>query len=78
VEKYEINESIGESIFVRCCCPLCAQIQEVNSVMIKEDLKYGCATLKRKSPPEPMIIERNTQQSRRTLSRTLSIDRAKK
>ena len=78
VEKYEINESIGQSIFVRCCCPVCAQIQEVNSVMIKENLTYGCASLKRTSPPKPNVIERNTQQNRKPLSRTLSIERAKK
>ena len=74
VEKYEINESLGKSFCVRCCCPICAQIQEVNSVMINEDLKYECATLGRKSPPKPLSIVRNSQK-RRTLSPSVSIAR---
>tara|TARA_Y100000739_G_C20443975_1_gene389156 strand:- start:46 stop:525 length:480 start_codon:yes stop_codon:yes gene_type:complete len=82
VEKYEIDETVGKSSCIRCCCPVCAQIQEVNSVMVREDLKYGCATLERKSPPQPLEIQRNerkdTKNNRPSLSRTTFIERAKK
>lgn len=44
-KKYGIEESTFNSIFARCCCPLCGQIQEVNTVMVREGYNYGCISL---------------------------------
>ena len=51
VQKYNIDESCFESYFIRCCCPVCSQIQEVNMVAKTENLKYGCVTMESKLPP---------------------------
>lgn len=44
-KKYGIEESTFDSIFARCFCPLCGQIQEVNTVMVREGYNYGCISL---------------------------------
>lgn len=44
-KKYGIEESTFDSILARCCCPLCGQIQEVNTVMVREGYNYGCISL---------------------------------
>ncbi len=44
-KKYGIEESTFNSLFARWCCPLCGQIQEVNTVMVREGYNYGCISL---------------------------------
>lgn len=44
-KKYGIEESTFDSMIARCCCPLCGQIQEVNTVMVREGYNYGCVSL---------------------------------
>ena len=60
--KYGVEESTFDALFARLCCPLCAQIQEVNTVMEKERLVYGCAGLEshdsvHKPPPAPKPVK---------------------
>ena len=45
-KKYGINESSFDTFFARLCCPLCAQVQEVNTVMEREGLVYDCVSVK--------------------------------
>ena len=44
-KKYQINESTSQTFCASICCPLCAQVQEVNTVMVNEGLRYGSAEL---------------------------------
>ena len=43
--KYGIEESTFNSVFARVCCPLCGQVQEVNTVMVREGYNYGFISL---------------------------------
>ena len=47
VKKYNINESLIQSILTRCFCSCCAQVQEINAVLVNEDMKYGCAQVEK-------------------------------
>ena len=42
-EKYGIQEDQTYACLVSCCCAPCARFQELNTVMEREHLKYGCA-----------------------------------
>ncbi len=53
-KKYGIEESTFNSIFAKCCCPLCGQIQEVNTVMVREGYNYGCISL----VPDPKFVKK--------------------
>ena len=72
VDKYKIDESIVKSAVIRAFCGGCAQVQEVNAVMIYEDLTYGCAELidDPRAPPKNQTIKRSsTPKSRRGMRR---------
>ena len=66
LRKYNINESTIETCFVSCCCPICAAVQDVNTVMVKENLKYGCASLQNDTQA-PQNIEMNQNISKKRI-----------
>ena len=45
-KKYGIEEDTFATLFARGCCMLCAQVQEVNHVIVNEKMTYGFAALK--------------------------------
>ena len=75
-KKYGIEESTLSSSCTRICCPLCAQVQEVNTVLVKESLVYGCGTLKNDeqggSAPAPQTMKRTSTASRTTKRPTIA------
>lgn len=44
--KYRIEEQDSRSVFLSCCCAPCARYQELNTIMVRENLQYGCATVR--------------------------------
>ncbi len=76
VDKYKIDESVVKSAVIRAFCGGCAQVQEVNAVMVNEDMTYGCAELidDPRAPPKNQTMKRSsrtTPKSRRDLRRDL-------
>ena len=72
VNKYKIDESIVQSAIIRAFCGPCAQVQEVNAVMVNEDLTYGCAELidDPRAPPKNQTMKRSrTPKTRRDMRR---------
>jgi Cys-rich protein (TIGR01571 family) len=65
-KKYGIQESTLSLYLPRICCPICAQIQEVNTVNEKESLIYGCGTLEKEKviAPLPQTIKRPSMTGR--------------
>ena len=60
--KYGIEESTLSALFAGFCCPFCARVQEVNTVLARErGLTYGCASLK----PRPQKMRRKRPARRR-------------
>lgn len=49
MKHYNIEEPYFATCFSRCCCPCCAGVQEVNTVMVREGLLYDFCSLK----PDP-------------------------
>lgn len=51
MRKYDIPaESTLETCTITCCCAPCARLQEINTVLARENLTWGCATLRPKAP----------------------------
>lgn len=74
-KKYKIEEPVLVTILASFCCPLCAQIQEVDTVVTNENLTYNCGSLvklddDKESPiaPKTQHIKRHSQSSRLSLS----------
>jgi len=59
--KYGITESSFDSFVAACCCRPCAQVQEVNTVMVREGLHYGCASLEK----DVLVVETQSMQMAR-------------
>lgn len=63
-KKYGITESPLYSTAATFCCAPCARVQEVNTVLTREDLHYGCATTVPDTrpnivaPPAPKTMQR--------------------
>ena len=57
VEKYEIEEDTFTSCLYSFCCPCLARVQEVDTVMQREGLRYSCARLLPKLPVEVEDVE---------------------
>jgi Cys-rich protein (TIGR01571 family) len=71
VDKYKIEEPVINSIFIRCCCAPCAQVQEVNAIMVNENLEYGCAKVRKVETakikaPKPQVMSRKKMPKSRT------------
>lgn len=45
MDHYSIYESSFDTIVARCCCPFCAQVQEVDTVLVREGYHYGYCEL---------------------------------
>ena len=56
VRKYDIRESELESGLVACVCGPCGRCQEVDTIVQRERLEYGWASVgKKASPPSPPV-----------------------
>lgn len=66
-DKYGIEETTFSLYCARLCCPLCAQVQEVNTVIERENLTYGVAKLVRPDPAPPVsrVMKRSAVTGRR-------------
>lgn len=53
-KKYGIDESEYKSFLISCCCLPLSNIQLVNTIMVKERLDYGCASVYAPTPPPPL------------------------
>ena len=53
--KYNIEESDFYSLFASCCCPPCARYQELNTIMVREGYRYGCASVV-VPDPAPVVV----------------------
>lgn len=71
VKKYKIDESLVQSILNRLFCTLCAQVQEVNAVLVHENAKYGCASVIQDESAPPSAPQ-NLQINRRKLPKSRS------
>ena len=60
VKKYGIQESAIISCCNSCFCCICAQAQELNEVLVKEKLSYGCGTLVKDNDSATMIYPPRT------------------
>lgn len=43
MERYKIKESVPFTCFISCCCTFCSRVQEIDTVLKKENRKYACA-----------------------------------
>mmetsp|Transcript_3581 Transcript_3581/g.10987 ORF Transcript_3581/g.10987 Transcript_3581/m.10987 type:complete len:120 (-) Transcript_3581:1501-1860(-) len=41
-EKYNIDQSCAVTVLAHCCCAPCAQIQDMNLILTKENMTWGC------------------------------------
>ena len=55
--KYGIAEDAAATAAIACCCAPCARVQEVSTVMARENLRYGCAGLV-PAAPAPTAVSR--------------------
>lgn len=47
IEKYGITENVVCTVLSRVCCGICAQVQEINTIVKRESLKYRCLGFER-------------------------------
>ena len=57
-EKYNINEPMTSAAVKYCCCTVCAVIQDVNLVLVKENKTWGCPSVANGAPPATETMER--------------------
>ena len=57
IRKYDIEESELRSLLVSCCCAPLSNLQLVNTIVVREDLSYGCAHVRPSSttPHTPSV-----------------------
>lgn len=53
IKKYNIEESEFSTALISCCCQPFSNVQLVNTLMVRENLSYGCAHVK--GPPRPKV-----------------------
>jgi hypothetical protein len=57
-KHYGIEEDDTTSLAIACCCAPLARIQEVDTVLVREGLVYGCAQVKAPPPSSAPVQAR--------------------
>ena len=64
VDKYGIDETELRSLLISCCCGPCSNLQVVNTLMVRERLKYACASTEKEAPPPKRSAPRTVRMTR--------------
>jgi hypothetical protein len=64
-KRYGIEETQFMSLLLSCCCLPCSNLQIVNTVVVRENMKYECAGLSKIPPPEKPFKKRVVPKARK-------------